>query len=59
MELRNNQRKVERNVKIKTTPFYVNPTTRDDERLKEVRARNEMLQSNIVALRAEEERKRK
>lgn len=53
MELRNNQRKVERNVKIKTTPFYVNPTTRDEERLKEVRARNEMLQSNIVALRAE------
>jgi len=59
MDLRNNQKKVERNVKIKTTPFYVNSTTREEERVKELRARNEMLQSNIMALRAEEERKKK
>lgn len=52
MDLRNHQKRGERGVKIKTTPFYVNPASKEEERVRELRARNEMLQSNIMALRA-------
>lgn len=52
MDLRNLQKKGERSVKIKTTPFYMNAASKEEERVKELRARNEMLQSNIMALRA-------
>jgi hypothetical protein len=63
IDLKNNQKKAEKNIKIKTTPFYLNTSTqnnnRDDEKLKELRARNELLQNSIAAQKSEEERRKK
>lgn len=62
-EIKNSQKKTNQNIKIKTTPFYLNNSLQangieEDEKLKEVKIKNELLRKAITeGKNAQEKRK--